>query len=234
MNIAVVTFPGSNCDDDTVRALHALGASVIRLWYRDRDLGGIDGVILPGGFSYGDYLRGGALAAQAPVMEPLRHAVRERALPVLGICNGFQILTEAKLLPGALRPNRQGTFLSTWQHLRVTRASSLFWGLREGEYLRLPIAHGEGAYYLPPGQLASLFDRGQAWLQYVSFDGQLTAAANPNGSVANLAGVIAGSVAALMPHPERAMDAALGSADGVRLLTAWLEGIRRRSRDASS
>ncbi|MCY0878637.1 MAG: phosphoribosylformylglycinamidine synthase I [Firmicutes bacterium] len=228
MRVAVVTFPGSNCDDDTVRALTALGVSPVRVGHRAQDLSTVDAAILPGGFSYGDYLRGGALAAQAPVIESLRAEVASRQLPVLGICNGFQILAEARLLPGALRPNRQGTFRSAWQTIRVTRASPLFWGLEEGELLRLPIAHGEGAYYLPPGQLAAVFGNDQAWLQYVSEDGLLHTEANPNGSVANLAGVIVGSVAGLMPHPERAMADYLGSADGARLLQAWLSGISRR------
>ncbi len=225
MRIGVVTFPGSNCDTDTLEALESLDVGVESIWYQDADLAQVDGVILPGGFSYGDYLRSGALAAKAPVMAAIRAQVEEGALPVLGICNGFQILTESGLLPGTLRPNRHGEFRCDWQTLRVVEASPFFPGLMPGELLRLPIAHGEGAFYVPPGTLATVFQQGEAWLQYVDESGLLNAVINPNGSMANLAGIKRGSVAALMPHPERAMADYLGSSDGRRLLSAWLKGI---------
>jgi phosphoribosylformylglycinamidine synthase I len=232
MNIGVVTFPGSNCDVDTVEALHDVGVSAISVWYRDTDVAGLDGVILPGGFSYGDYLRSGALAAKAPIMNAVRTAALERQLPVLGICNGFQLLTEAGMLPGALRPNRHGEFRCSWETVRVSASSPSFPGLRPGQTLRLPIAHAEGAYYLPPGALEDLFSQGQVWLQYVDGRGDLSPLVNPNGSVANIAGVIQGSVAGLMPHPERAMARETGSSDGRRLLEAWVEAVAGRMADA--
>ncbi len=229
MRIGVVTFPGSNCDQDTLDALDTLGVDTLRLWYRDADLAGADAVVLPGGFSYGDYLRSGALAAKSPIMTAIQEAVVDRQLPLLGICNGFQILTEAGLLPGGLRANHHGQFRCDWQRVKVIEASPLFPGLEAGEVLKLPIAHGEGSYYMDEESLQSLFAHGEAWLQYVDADGQAQSWANPNGSVANLAGVARGSVAALMPHPERAMMDILGSDDGHRLLTAWLCGLERRA-----
>ncbi|PSR21248.1 MAG: phosphoribosylformylglycinamidine synthase I [Sulfobacillus acidophilus] len=233
MKIGVVTFPGSNCDADTLEALSVIGVPVRHLFHEERDLDDLDAVILPGGFSYGDYLRSGALAAKAPVMRSLWVAVQTRQLPVLGICNGFQILTEAGLLPGSLRANAHGEFRCAWQTVRVTAASALFPGLSAGELLRLPIAHGEGAYYVASGELGQLFGDHEAWLQYVDDQGMLSVWANPNGSVANIAGVMRGSVAALMPHPERAMMAELGSTDGRRLLQAWVDGVRGRTFHAS-
>ncbi len=232
MKIGVVTFPGSNCDRDTLDAFASLGVAVRDVWYQDTNLGDLDGAVLPGGFSYGDYLRSGALAAKAPVMGAIRQQIGERALPVLGICNGFQLLTEAGLLPGGLRANRHGEFRCDWQMLRVTASSPLFPGIEAGTLLRLPIAHGEGSYYVEPGTLGALFTAGEAWLQYVDERGDLHPMANPNGSVANLAGVTRGSVAALMPHPERAMLQALGSEDGRRLLVAWIQGVEGRKSHA--
>lgn len=233
MKVGVVTFPGSNCDVDTLDALEALHVTAVPLWYTETDLRQLDAVVLPGGFSYGDYLRSGALAAKGPIMAAVREAVNARQLPVLGICNGFQMLTEAGLLPGGLRANRHGEFRCDWQTVRVAADSPLFPGVSVGDTFRLPIAHAEGSYYLEPGTLGALFTAGQAWLQYVDEGGNLSALANPNGSVANLAGVVRGSVAALMPHPERAMRAELGSRDGRRMLAAWVEGLSGRSADAS-
>lgn len=227
--IGVVTFPGSNCDHDTLWALEELGVETTAMWYRAEDLDQVDGVVLPGGFSYGDYLRSGALAAKAPVLGALKAAVEDRALPVLGICNGFQILTEAGLLPGALRANRHGQFRCDWHTVRVVEESPRFPGLAVGTSLRLPIAHAEGSYYVPSGQLGALFQQGEAWLQYVDDAGRLSPIANPNGSVANLAGVQRGSVAALMPHPERAMESFLGSDDGRQLLGAWILGVSQEA-----
>lgn len=232
MMVGVVTFPGSNCDRDTVEAFQSLDVPVRDLWYEETDLDGLDAVVLPGGFSYGDYLRSGALAAKAPVMARIGDAIRDRAMPVLGICNGFQLLTESGLLPGGLRANRHGEFRCDWQTVRVASASPRFPGLEPGDLLRLPIAHGEGSFYVESGSLGSLFTAHEAWLQYVDADGGLNPLANPNGSVANIAGVFRGSVAALMPHPERAMDGALGSEDGRRLLAAWIRGIEEGGTDA--
>lgn len=229
MKVGVVSFPGSNCDSDTIYALQQLGASVQHIDYRDDDLSGVSGVILPGGFSYGDYLRGGALAAKAPIMAAIKAEVQTRELPVLGICNGFQILTEAGLLPGVLRPNRHGQFRCDWQTLRVVESSPRFPGLAAGDVMRLPIAHGEGSYFVASGELATLFDHGEVWLQYVDEAGSLTGLANPNGALANIAGIMRGSVAALMPHPERAMEEYLGSSDGAQLLQAWLLPMREET-----
>ncbi len=222
MRVAVVTFPGSNCDQDTLWALKQLGAEPVPVWYTQTSLGHVDRVILPGGFSYGDYLRSGALAAQAPIMADIERRIIDEALPVLGICNGFQILTERGLLPGALRTNPDGKFRCSWQTLRVATASALFTGLEPGTLLRMPIAHREGSYFAPPEQLAELWRGGSVLLQYATSDGQVTLSANPNGSEDNIAGVIHGSVAGLMPHPERAMVSYLGSEDGRRFLRAWL------------
>lgn len=233
MRVGVVTFPGSNCDEDTLDAMAALAVPVRHVFHQETDLRGLDGVVLPGGFSYGDYLRSGALAAKAPIMGAIRHAIRQRQLPVLGICNGFQILTESGLLPGGLRANAHGQFCCRWQTLRVAIDSTLFPGMAVGEILRLPIAHGEGAYYAEPGTLNQLFSGQEVWLQYVDDEGALNVLANPNGSVANVAGVIRGSVAGLMPHPERAIMVELGSDDGRRLLQSWVEGLRRRTSDAT-
>lgn len=233
MRVGVVTFPGSNCDGDTLEAFEFLDVPTKNLWYTDTDLTDVDAVVLPGGFSYGDYLRSGALAAKAPMMTAIRDAVQARGLPVLGICNGFQILTEAGLLPGALRANRHGQFRSAWQTLRVTNESPLFLGLSQGELLRLPIAHAEGSYYAPAGALADLFMSQEVWLQYVDERGDLNTLTNPNGSLANIAGIFRGNVAALMPHPERALEEPFGSEDGRRLLTAWVKGLQERGAHAS-
>ncbi|MDA8195261.1 MAG: phosphoribosylformylglycinamidine synthase subunit PurQ [Thermaerobacter sp.] len=227
MTVGVLVFPGSNCDWDTVHALEDLKTECRTIWYTETDLRGLDRVILPGGFAYGDYLRSGALAAHAPVMAALERRVAETALPVLGICNGFQILCERGLLPGALRNNASGQFRCSLETVRVTAAHPLFPGLAAGTLLRLPIAHHEGSYTVPPGGLGALFEQQQVFLQYADADGVVQAYANPNGSVANIAGVSRGSVVGLMPHPERAMESYLGSADGRRLLSSWLEGGMR-------
>jgi phosphoribosylformylglycinamidine synthase len=216
MTIGVVVFPGSNCDRDVRWALEGcLGLPTRFLWHEERDLGEIDAVVLPGGFSYGDYLRCGAIARFAPVLQ----AVREFAAnggPVLGICNGFQVLTEMGLLPGALTRNRDLHFLCQPVDLVVSNPSSPWlqaYGL--GETITLPIAHGEGRFQLDAHQLAELEQRGQVVLRY---------AANPNGSVGDVAGLTnaAGNVLGLMPHQERACDPATGGIDGRRLLAAAL------------
>lgn len=220
--VAVVSFPGSNCDRDTARALDQLGYQVVWRHFRDRDLDGVGYVILPGGFSWGDYLRCGAIAAHTPIMDAICDGV-ERGVSVLGICNGFQILCERGLLPGVLRMNRDGNFRCTWETVRVVANPG---GCRfsRGERFRLPIAHHEGAYTLEPGELERLAGSDQIFLQYCDADGFSTSLTNPNGSVANIAGVSNGTVVGLMPHPERAMLAYLGSTDGARFLRSWLEG----------
>lgn len=217
MKFGIITFPGSNCDDDAYFAVtEALGASAVRLWHKDHDLQGADVVILPGGFSYGDYLRAGAIARFSPIMrEVIAHA--ERGGPVIGICNGFQIACEAHLLPGALLRNDSLQFRSQMVTLRVENADTLFTNqYTDGQLLRIPIAHGDGRFAIDPEGLARLEAEGLVVFRYADSQGRITEAANPNGSLDNIAGIInaRGNVIGLMPHPERAMDTLSGSRDG--------------------
>ena len=224
MRVAVVRFPGSNCDDDARSALELLGARVRFVWHQARDLGPVDAVVIPGGFSYGDYLRGGALAAQSPVMAELRRFA-ERGGPVLGICNGFQILTEAGLLPGQLARNAELRFVCARATLRVERADTAFTrGYQAGQRISLPVAHGEGRYYADDATLERLEGEGQVLLRYCDAAGALSEAANPNGSRHHIAGILSarGNVLGMMPHPERAAEALLGPADGAPLLASLL------------
>lgn len=226
MRVGVVVFPGSNCDADVKWAVEQVGGEAEFLWHQERDLSRFDAVILPGGFSYGDYLRCGAIARFSPVMaEVARFAAAGR--PVLGICNGFQILTEAGLLPGALLRNAGLRFLCLPVHLRVENAVTPWTqGLSRGAVLRLPIAHGEGNYYADPETLAELEANDQVVFRYATPDGRLLAEANPNGSIAHIAGVCnrEGNVVGLMPHPERAVTALLGGEDGRGILRSVLLG----------
>jgi phosphoribosylformylglycinamidine synthase len=216
MTVGVVVFPGSNCDRDVRWALEGcLGLPTRFLWHEERDLSGIDAVVLPGGFSYGDYLRCGAIARFAPLLQAVREFA-ESGGPVLGICNGFQVLTEMGLLPGALTRNRDLHFLCQPVDLVVSNPSSPWLkGYGRGERITLPIAHGEGRYQLDADHLDQLEQEGQVVLRYV---------ANPNGSMGDVAGLTnaAGNVIGLMPHPERACDPATGGIDGRRLLAAAL------------
>jgi phosphoribosylformylglycinamidine synthase len=220
MRCGVVVFPGSNCDHDVYHVLkHVLEQDVVFLWHQDTALKGCELVILPGGWSYGDYLRGGALAALAPVMGAVReHA--ERGGLVLGICNGFQVLSEAHLLPGALRRNAHLRFECRDVHLRVERTDSPFLSrYRAGQVIRLPIAHGEGNYEHFPSALDELEAKNLVALRYVSPEGRLDPAWNFNGSARAIAGLAnaAGNVLGLMPHPERAAEEVLGGKDGLAL-----------------
>ncbi len=223
MRFGVVTFPGSNCDDDVAYALESvLGFDVVRLWHDARDLSGLgpqDCIVLPGGFSYGDYLRAGAIARFARIMEPIRHFVKAGGT-LIGICNGFQILCEAGLLPGALLPNHHQRFICKPVYLRVSNPDTPFTRAAPLDRpLVIPIAHAEGRYYCPPDVLNTMRARGQILLQYCDEDGQCTPQANPNGSVDHIAGIANASfnVFGLMPHPERACEALLGSTDGIYL-----------------
>jgi len=218
--IAVLRFPGSNCDDDTRHAFaDVLGAKARFVWHTERDLGDADAVVVPGGFSYGDYLRSGALAALSPVMDAVR-AFARRGGPVLGICNGFQILTEAGLLPGALAQNDGLRFECRSVFVRVENDTALTRGYARGAVLSLPIAHHEGRYVADDETLTRLEGEGRVALRYVRPDGTRHADANPNGSAAAIAGIVSesGNVLGMMPHPERAVEPLLGSADGRALL----------------
>lgn len=221
----VVVFPGSNCDRETVHVLReVLGQEADDVWHEATSLAGYDAVVLPGGFAHGDYLRAGAVARFSPVMEAVR-AFAESGKPVLGICNGFQVLLEAGLLPGAMLRNRSQRFVCRWTHLRVENPESPFLkGCRPGQVLRIPVAHGEGNYYADPGTLDAMETRGQVLLRYCEPDGAVTGGANVNGSARNIAGICSerGSVAGLMPHPERAAESALGSTDGRALFAGLL------------
>jgi phosphoribosylformylglycinamidine synthase subunit PurQ / glutaminase len=228
MKFGIVTFPGSNCDDDTYHALAGVpGADAIRLWHKDHDLQGVDVVVLPGGFSYGDYLRAGAIARFSPIMrEVVAHA--RRGAPVLGICNGFQILCEAQLLPGALLRNASLRFASEWITLRVENAETLFTNqYGPGQLLRLPIAHGDGRFTIDPAGLSRLEGSGQIVFRYADREGSTTPESNPNGALDNIAGVVneQGNVMGLMPHPERAVEAVLGSTDGLGIFESILSRV---------
>jgi phosphoribosylformylglycinamidine synthase I len=220
--VGVVLFPGSNCEQDVLEAVRRLGAEAELLWHGDATVDGADAVVVPGGFAHGDYLRPGALARFSPVMEAVTRFAADGG-PVVGICNGFQVLTEAGLLPGALSKNRGLTFRCEMATLRVdSRKSALTEGVDEGTILRVPINHFEGNYQCDPTTLATLRDEGRIVLRYVD---------NPNGSVDDIAGICSagGNVVGLMPHPERASHPLLGSEDGNRLLTSLLAAAARRA-----
>ena len=217
VRIGVVRFPGTNCDQDVFDAVGSIGAGEpVWLWHKERDLTGVQAIVLAGGFSYGDYLRAGAIARFSPIMEEvIRFAKGGR--PVLGICNGFQILTEAGLLPGALMRNDGLTFVCRPQWLRIDSTATPFTRHYDpGQRVRFPVAHGEGNYVASPEVLDRLEAEGRVVFRYVDADGRATAEANPNGSARNIAGIAdaTGNLVGLMPHPDRAMDLLLGSADG--------------------
>ena len=228
MKVGVVVFPGSNCDHDAYHVLkHVCGQQATFIWHKDTDLQGVDAVILPGGFSYGDYLRTGAIARFSPVMQSVADFAREGG-PVLGICNGFQILQEAGLLPGAMLRNRTVKFLSVPVHIRVERDDTVATaGLAVGTVLTMPIAHGEGNFYAEPAEVQRLEDEGRVVFRYTTRAGALDDAANVNGSVNAIAGVCnrQRNVVGLMPHPERAAEPELGSADGRQILEALVRAM---------
>lgn len=228
MKFAIVEFPGSNCDHDAYHAVkHVLGHDAEFVWHKDTGLRGADVVVLPGGFSYGDYLRTGAIARFSPIMR----AVSEFAAaggPVIGICNGFQVLLEAGLLPGAMLRNRSVKFQCEFVHVRVEHTDTPFTAAcSPGQVLRLPIAHGEGNYYAEPDVLERLERQRQVIFRYATPDGAVTDAGNPNGSINNIAGICSEkrNVLGLMPHPERACEAALGGADGLYVLKSIVKSV---------
>lgn len=229
MNFAVLQFPGSNCDQDCVHVMkNVLGQSARLVWHKDNSLAGFDAVLVPGGFSYGDYLRTGAIARFSPIMQTVQ-AFAANGGPVLGICNGFQILCEAGLLPGALIRNRSLQFRCENIYLKTAAHDSPFTqNIPEGKLLRVPIAHGEGCFFADEATITRLKANRQILWQYVNAQGETTAQSNPNGSIDNIVGICnaARNVAGLMPHPERASESILGSADGrliLESLVAWLQ-----------
>ena len=229
MKFAVVVFPGSNCDDDAYHAVkHVLGQEADLVWHKDADLKGAEVVILPGGFAHGDYLRTGAMARFSPIMSEVV-AFAERGGPVLGICNGFQVLLEAGLLPGAMLRNRGLKFLCEHVHVRVEQVDTPFTNACvPGQVLRIPIAHGEGNYFADPETIARLEKNRQVVFRYTTAAGEVTDLANPNGSVAAIAGLCSErrNVVGLMPHPERACESALGSTDGLVIFESVVAALK--------
>jgi len=235
MKFGVVQFPGSNCDDDAYHAVEAVvGQSVEFIWHQSEQVSGFDAIILPGGFAFGDYLRTGAIARFSPVMRAVDRFARSGGL-VLGICNGFQILLEAGLLPGAMTRNRGLRFLCRQVHVRVENTDTPFTcAAREGQVLEMPIAHMEGNYFCDRETLAELERNKQIIFRYVTPDGRVAAddtSANPNGSLAAIAGICnrERNVLGLMPHPERAVEPALGSADGMVLFRSLVASLSRQA-----
>lgn len=231
MKTAVVLFPGSNCDTDTLRAVEDItGKAPDIAWHKDALPSGTDLVILPGGFSYGDYLRVGAIARFSPVMQSLVEHAKAGGL-VMGICNGFQILLEAGLLPGAMVRNRSLHFVCKWTYLKAERTDLPF-SAGVDKVLKIPIAHATGNYFIDPEGLKRLEDQRQIVFRYCTESGEITDEANPNGSVGNIAGICneAGNVLGMMPHPERALDDELGSNDGRQILTSLLTSLSGTSR----
>lgn len=226
--VGVVVFPGSNCEQDVVHALDLLGAEPEYVWHHARSVQGFDAIVLPGGFAYGDYLRTGAIAAFCPVMEAVRSFAGEGG-PVLGICNGFQILCEAGLLPGALRRNAGLKFRCRPVPIRVETADSLFTHRAQaGQVLEIPINHFEGNYYCPSDVLEQIEAESRVAFRYCTRSGEVTPAANPNGALANIAGVLSDrrNVLGMMPHPERATDPEVGGTDGREIFESLLSSIR--------
>ena len=228
MKFAIVEFPGSNCDHDAYHAVrHVLGQQAELVWHKDSDLRGADAVVLPGGFSYGDYLRTGAIARFSPVMGKVREFA-DAGGPVIGICNGFQVLLEAGLLEGALLRNRGLKFLCRHVHVRVEETDTPFsCGAAAGQVLRLPIAHGEGSYHAGPETVDALEANRQVVFRYCDAEGTATDAANPNGSLRRIAGVCnrRRNVVGLMPHPERLADPQLGGTDGRPMFDGLVEAL---------
>jgi phosphoribosylformylglycinamidine synthase len=228
MKFAVIRFGGSNCDSDVHHVLNdVLGVSTDLVWYKD-SIEDYDGIVIPGGFSYGDYLRAGAIAARTPIMNSVRR-LADSGKPVIGICNGFQILVESGLLAGALRTNVYPKFCCQWVHLRVENTGTAFTSkFRRGEIVRMPIAHKEGNFFADDAALWDMNSHKRIVFRYVDPDGDAVPAANPNGSAENIAGIVneSGNVIGMMPHPERASESVLGSDDGLRIFESMVEYAR--------
>jgi phosphoribosylformylglycinamidine synthase len=232
MKFAVVVFPGSNCDHDAYHAAkHVLGQDAKFVWHKETSLGDADVVVLPGGFSHGDYLRTGAIARFSPVMAAVREFA-DAGRPVLGVCNGFQILLECGLLPGAMLRNRDLKFHCEFVHVRVEKTDTPFTVLcTEGQVLKLPIAHGEGNYYAAPEVVRDLEESGRIVFRYAAREGEVNDDANPNGSINSIAGICSEqrNVVGLMPHPERACEYAMGSKDGLVLFESVVKSLASQS-----
>jgi phosphoribosylformylglycinamidine synthase I len=231
MNFAVLQFPASNCDQDAIHAVRLLGHSARFVWHKENSLGDVDAVIVPGGFSYGDYLRCGAIARFSPVMQAVKQFADNGGL-VLGICNGFQVLCEAGLLPGALIRNRSLQFRCEHVFLKTLTTDSPFTNqIPAGKLLRVPIAHGEGCYFADTDTIAQLKAQNRILWQYVTAQGEVTEMSNPNGAVENIAGVCneRRNVAGLMPHPERACESLLGSTDGRLIFESIFVALQKRT-----
>jgi phosphoribosylformylglycinamidine synthase I len=228
MKFAVVVFPGSNCDHDAYHAArHVLGQDAVFVWHKETSLQGADAIILPGGFAHGDYLRTGAIARFSPIMPEVKRFA-DAGGPVLGICNGFQVLLEAGLLPGAMLRNRSVKFQCEHVIVKVEHTDTPFTSAcRPGQLLRIPIAHGEGNYYAEPAVVERLEKNRQVIFRYTTTEGAVTPEANPNGSANNIAGLCSENrnVVGLMPHPERACELAVGSADGLVVLVSALKSV---------
>jgi phosphoribosylformylglycinamidine synthase len=227
-NFGVIVFPGANCDHDAYHALaHVMNAKTKFLWHKDTDLSGIDMLLIPGGFSYGDYLRTGAIARFSPIMKSVSEFV-EKGGPVLGICNGFQILLEAGLLPGAMLHNKELRFVCKQAYIRCETENSLFTrNIEPGKVLTVPVAHGEGNYFTDEDQLKKLQDNDQIVFRYCDAEGKATEESNFNGSIDNIAGICneKRNVLGMMPHPERAVETMIGSTDGKQLFESVLNEL---------
>lgn len=239
MHFGIIVFPGSNCEHDCAHVTrNVMGHSCALVWHEERDLSAFDAIILPGGFAHGDYLRTGAIAQFSPVMDSVDE-LATMGKPIIGICNGFQILCEAGLLPGALWRNAGQHFICRTAHLRVENNHNRFLQLNNiGDVLTMPIRHGEGNYYVDPATLLEMEANRQILLRYCDATGNVTDAANPNGSVGNIAGVMNadGTIFGLMPHPEAATEIILGSSDGLSIFRSMLEMVapnRARTSDTS-
>jgi phosphoribosylformylglycinamidine synthase I len=230
-NFGILVFPGSNCDHDCYHVLkHVMGQNTRFIWHKDESLDGLDGLVVPGGFSYGDYLRTGAIARFSPIMRAVERFAADGGL-VLGICNGFQILLEAGLLPGAMIMNTDLKFICRYVHLRVERTDTPFTSSCEpGQVLRIPIAHMEGNYFADTEMVEGIRRDGQVVFRYCTPEGEITPEANPNGSLDGIAGLISarGNVMGMMPHPERCSEPILGSGDGRRIFESMIHHLEKK------
>jgi phosphoribosylformylglycinamidine synthase subunit PurQ / glutaminase len=228
MKFGVVVFPGSNCDKDIISALEeTINQKVIVLWHKDTDLKNCDVIFLPGGFSFGDYLRSGAIAKFSPIMEKVINFGKEGGI-IIGICNGFQILTESGLLPGALLHNTSNKFICKNVNLKITNTDSVVTNQYKKSVIKIPIAHGEGRYFADEETIADLFANNQVIFQYCNENGEIDSISNPNGSLSNIAGVCnkQRNIFGMMPHPERASDYTLKNTDGIGLFESILAALK--------